>query len=321
MAAKSRWFPFTAEQTVNIMSEFGPLVTMFIVNAIYGKTDPELFHGTVALIATTLLAIVAMWTVLHRLPVFPLVASSVTVLFGFLTILTGNPMWVQIKVTIFNAMFAGVLFGGLYGGTTGGRHRSLAAVAGLSVFGLIATLWPVVTSPETRTAIQAAMKTEGLLGVFDKLPQLIPVIALGLGFLIGAAMLRGNFFKYVFEKTFHYTDEGWNRFTWSFAWFFVLTAVLNEAVRFAFPPTPVDALAACKQLAAAAKDQCLEGYQYHLLGWSIDGINVWILFKVAFIMPLSGLYAWYLTRLMQKYRVDEPQLAPASAKAHRIDAA
>ena len=29
-------------------------------------------------------------------------------------------------------------------------------------------------------------------------------------------------------------------------------------------------------------------------------------FKVALIMPLSGLYAYYLTRLMQRYRVAEP---------------
>ena len=33
-----RIYPFNAEQTVNILSEFGPLVTMFIVNGVYGKT-------------------------------------------------------------------------------------------------------------------------------------------------------------------------------------------------------------------------------------------------------------------------------------------
>jgi hypothetical protein len=46
----------------------------------------------------------------------------------------------------------------------------------------------------------------------------------------------------------------------------------------------------------------------------MDGVNVWILFKVAFIMPLSALYAWYLTRLMQKYRV-EPGVSAGSAPA------
>jgi intracellular septation protein len=205
MSALKRLMPFNAEQAVNILSEFGPLVLMFIVNAMYG-----IAAGTWALIISTVIAIFAMLVVLRRLPIFPLIASSVTVVFGGLTIITHDPMWVQIKVTIFNAMFAAFLFGGLY--------------------------------------------------------------------------FKRNFFKYVFEKTFHYTEEGWNKFTWNFAWFFVFTAFANEAVRLTF------------------KDERV----YHFLGLQMDGIGIWIAFKVALIMPLSGLYAYYLTRLMQRYRIPEP---------------
>lgn len=205
-----RWlrklYPFNLEQTVNIMSEFGPLVAMFIVNAAYGINA-----GTWALIITTVMAIVAMLMVLGRLPMFPLIASTVTILFGIMTLVTGDAMWVQIKVTIFNIMFALFLFGGLY---------------------------------------------------FNK-----------------------NFFQYIFEKTFHYTKQGWDRFTWSFAWFFILTAILNEYVRLTFE-----------------KDQI-----YSLLGFAMDGVNVWILFKIAIIMPMSGIYAWWLTRMMQKYRIPEAE--------------
>jgi intracellular septation protein len=85
----------------------------------------------------------------------------------------------------------------------------------------------------------------------------------------------------VFQKTFFYTKEGWDRFTWSFAWFFVFTAVLNEVVRLTFKDTQI----------------------YNVLGFEMNGVNVWILFKIALIMPLSGVYAWFLTRLMQKYRM------------------
>ena len=197
-------YPFNAEQTVNIMSEFGPLVAMFIVNAAW-----NINAGTWALIITTGMAIVAMLMVLGRLPLFPLIASSVTVAFGAVTLITGDPMWVQIKVTIFNIMFALFLFIGLY---------------------------------------------------FNK-----------------------NFFQHIFEQTFHYSTEGWNKFTWSFAWFFVFTAILNEVVRLTF-----------------VKDQF-----YDIFGmFRLDGVNIWILFKIAFIMPLSGLYAWWLTRMMSKYRID-----------------
>ena len=208
MSALKRLMPFNAEQTVNILSEFGPLVLMFVVNAMYGITS-----GTWALIISTVVAIVAMYVVLHRLPVFPLIASTVTMVFGALTIITHDPMWVQIKVTIFNAMFAMFLFGGLW--------------------------------------------------------------------------YERNFFKYVFEKTFHYTKIGWDKFTWNFAWFFVFTAFANEFVRLTF------------------KDQ----HVYNVLGMQMDGVGIWIAFKVALIMPLSGLYAWYLTRLMQRYRIPDEQVA------------
>jgi intracellular septation protein len=208
MNALKRLMPFNAEQAVNILSEFGPLVLMFVVNAMYGITA-----GTWALIISTVVAIVSMLVVLGRLPVFPVIASTVTVVFGALTIITHDPMWVQIKVTIFNAMFALFLFGGLW--------------------------------------------------------------------------LNRNFFKYVFEKTFHYTKEGWDKFTWNFAWFFVFTAFANEAVRLTF------------------KDERV----YDILGMQMDGVGIWIAFKVAIIMPLSGLYAWYLTRLMQRYRISEEEAA------------
>ncbi|MFX8778176.1 septation protein IspZ, partial [Acinetobacter baumannii] len=85
--------------------------------------------------------------------------------------------------------------------------------------------------------------------------------ALIVGYLLGGLVFRRNFFGYVFEKTFHYTQEGWDRFTYSFAWFFVLTAVLNEAVRQVF----------------------LDSQQYAILGHSMNGTSVWILFKVAII--------------------------------------
>ena len=207
-------YPFNAEQTVNIVGEFGPLVALFVVNAMAG-----VIAGTWALIVATGLAMVVMMMVLGRLPIFPLIASGVTVAFGVLTLITGDPMWIQIKVTIFNIMFAVFLFGGLW--------------------------------------------------------------------------MRRNFFKYIFEKTFHYTREGWDRFTWSFAWFFVFTAVLNEVVRLGFP----------------------QDEMHNILGFTMDGVNVWVLFKVAFIMPLSGLYAWWLTRFMHRYRIDDE--ASAASEAHQ----
>jgi intracellular septation protein len=199
-----RRFPFNAEQSINMLSEFGPLITMFVMNAAYG-----IEVGTIALMVATVIAILTMLVVLRRLPIFPLIASAVTITFGTLTVVTGDPMWVQIKVTIFNMLFSLVLFYGLWRGK--------------------------------------------------------------------------NFFKYVFDKTFHYTKEGWDKFTWNFAWFFIFTAVANEVVRQGFKPEDV----------------------IEILGFRLDGVNIWIMFKLVIIMPLTGLFAWWQTRAMQKYRLQQ----------------
>jgi intracellular septation protein len=203
-----RRFPFNAEQTINILSEFGPLVTMFVMNAAYG-----IEVGTIALMVATVIAVLSMLIVLRRLPVFPLIASMVTITFGTLTLITHDPMWVQIKVTIFNLLFSLVLFYGLWRGK--------------------------------------------------------------------------NFFKYVFDKTFYYTKEGWDKFTWNFAWFFIFTAVANEMVRQGFSDWDT----------VLATD------------WGnikLDSVNIWIMFKIIIIMPLTGLFAWWQTRAMQKYRLPGP---------------
>jgi intracellular septation protein len=279
MAPKKGWYPFTPQQTVNILSEFGPLVAMFIVNAIGGINA-----GTWALLISTGLAMVVMRLVLGRLPVFPIIASAVTMFFGALTLITGDAMWVKIKVSIFNAMFAGFLFGGLWATSPIMGRTSIVSVVGITVVILLAQ-FPYVGQLTTRMPV---------LGD-DANPFTTNVLCLAsmvLGFLLGGLVFKKNFFGHVFEGTFHYSQEGWDRFTYSFAWFFVFTAVLNEAVRQIFLDTQI--------------------YTIPLAG-QMNGTSVWILFKIVFIMPVSGLYAWFLTRLMAKYQVDPPPAATGAA--------
>lgn len=280
MGFLKRLYPFTAEQTVNILSEFGPLVTMFIVNAAAG-----IDWGTKALIASTIIAMVVMRMVLGRFPVFPIIASSVTIVFGLLTLVTGDPIWVQIKVSIFNALFAGFLFGGLFSTSPVMSRHAVVTVLGLLVVGC-ALQTPLVL---TAKAAQWTTLNDAHNPLFA---NVICLASLAIGFLVGMLFKR-NFFGYVFEKTFHFTAEGWDRFTFSFAWFFIFTAVMNEIVRQVFDAKTF--------------------YPVPFLG-AMDGVNIWILFKIAFIMPISGMYAWYLTRLMQKYRIDPPAVSTATAK-------
>ena len=207
-----RKYPFNAEQTVNLLSEFGPLATLFVVNAVFGVTA-----GIWSLIVTTLMSLVIMQIVLKRLPVFALIAGGITFVFSAVSLYTDDPMWVQLKVTLFNAVFALFLAAGL--------------------------------------------------------------------------VMGKNFFKYTFEKTFHYTPEGWYKFTRSFIILFILLAVANEAVRLGFPPEQ----------------------NFDLLGWSTDGLNVWVMFKIVIVMPLSGIYAFLMTRMLQNYAIDPTKAASGQA--------
>jgi intracellular septation protein len=295
---RRRFFPFNAEQTINIASEFGPLVTMFVVNAAYGINA-----GTWALIATTVIAIGAMFYMFHRPPVFPLIASTVTIAFGGLTLITHDPMWVQIKVTIFNAMFAGFLFSSFWH-YKGPRQllNELGPIAAMLILSWTIGLYAGVLALFAFMGVALVVArgrlsdldwvTLGITATFvvfdlaahDEIwltTNLIVCSALAVGFALGALVMRENFFQYVFEKTFRYTQEGWDLFTRSFAWFFVFTAVANEIVRLTFKDDQV----------------------YAILGTDMTGVDVWIAFKLFFILPLSGFYAWLLTKWMSKYHL------------------
>ena len=51
-----------------------------------------------------------------------------------------------------------------------------------------------------------------------------------------------HFFRFVFHKTFHFTEEGWHNLSRNAALFFLATAVANEAVRFGFADADIIAL-------------------------------------------------------------------------------
>jgi intracellular septation protein len=199
-----RHFPFNAEQTTNILGEIGPLCAMFIVNGLYG-----IAAGTWALIICTLLTLVGTLWMLRRPPIMPFIAAAVSITFGTLTIITGDAMWIQIKVTIFNTLVAGLLWMGLRSGR--------------------------------------------------------------------------NFFRFVFHKTFHFTEEGWDRFTRNAALFFLATAIANETVRLGFAHAHIVAL-----------------------NRVFTGIDIWILFKIFIVMPVTGVFFWWQTRLLQQYRQPTP---------------
>ena len=104
MRAFLRKFPLTPEQTINVLTEFGPLVALFVFTFIF---DFEI--GTWALVISTVVALAVSLKFIARVPIMPFLGGGISIAFGTASLMTHNPMWVQIKVTIFNTLFAALL--------------------------------------------------------------------------------------------------------------------------------------------------------------------------------------------------------------------
>jgi intracellular septation protein len=98
----------TQRQLVKLLLELGPLVIFFFVNA-----EAGLYWGTGCFVAATLAALVSSKLVLGRIPIMPLVSSVFVIVLGGLTLWLHDDLFIKIKPTIVNALFATALFGGL----------------------------------------------------------------------------------------------------------------------------------------------------------------------------------------------------------------
>jgi intracellular septation protein len=104
---------FSPKQLLKMLLEVGPIAVFFLVNARMG-----IFWGTGIFMLATLIALVASWRLLGKVPVMPLVSGVVVLTFGGLTIFLQDETFIKIKPTIVNTIFAVVLLGGLAWGQT-----------------------------------------------------------------------------------------------------------------------------------------------------------------------------------------------------------
>lgn len=88
--------------------EAGPLVVFFVANAQLG-----LFPATGAFMVATLVALAAGYILERKLAVMPLVSGAFVLVFGGLTLYLQDALFIKIKPTLVNSLFAIILFGGL----------------------------------------------------------------------------------------------------------------------------------------------------------------------------------------------------------------
>ena len=96
---------------IKFVTDFGPLLAFFII---YYKNDKDLVSAIPALIIATLIAICVIYLLEKRIPILPLMGAVLVCLFGGLTIFFDNPIFIYLKPTIINLIFAFALFFGKF---------------------------------------------------------------------------------------------------------------------------------------------------------------------------------------------------------------
>lgn len=92
-------------QIVRLLIEAGPLAAFFIANARAG-----IMIGTAVFMVATAAALLVSWRLERRVPVMPLVGSGFVLVFGGLTLWLQDDLFIKIKPTLVNLLFATVLF-------------------------------------------------------------------------------------------------------------------------------------------------------------------------------------------------------------------
>lgn len=115
----------TKNPLIKLALELGPLVVFFFINArgaslmesfpaLSGFREP-IFLATAVFMVAISISLVASRIYLGKLPIMPMVSGVVVLFFGGLTLFLHDDLFIKIKPTIVNMLFATVLLGGLWG--------------------------------------------------------------------------------------------------------------------------------------------------------------------------------------------------------------
>ena len=96
---------------LKFVTDIGPLVIFFLF---YYNNDKNLKIAIPPLIVATIISVMFVWIMERKVPLVPLLSGILISLFGGLTIYFDNPIFIYMKPTIINILFAFALFFGKY---------------------------------------------------------------------------------------------------------------------------------------------------------------------------------------------------------------
>ena len=96
---------------IKFITDFGPLIIFF---GFYYKSGKNLQIAIPPLVIATIISIIIVWILEKKIPFVPLLGGVLITFFGGLTIYFENPVFIYMKPTIINIIFAIALFFGRY---------------------------------------------------------------------------------------------------------------------------------------------------------------------------------------------------------------
>ena len=114
--------------------DLGPLLVFFVANSRFG-----IFTATAAFMVAIVAALAVAYALTRHLPVMPLVTAAVVLIFGTLTLVLHDELFIKVKPTIIYVLFGGALLAGLAFG------KSLLGVVFDTVFHLTEEGWRKLT--------------------------------------------------------------------------------------------------------------------------------------------------------------------------------
>ena len=93
---------------IKFVVDFGPLAIFFF----YYKKTGNLIDAIVPLILATLIAITISYALERKIPLMPTIGGIIVLIFGGLTIYFKDPIFIKMKPTIINIIFAIILIAG-----------------------------------------------------------------------------------------------------------------------------------------------------------------------------------------------------------------
>ncbi len=118
---------------------FEPLIRPIIPAAVATGERAGIFVATAVFMVAILVALAVSYALTRRLPMMALVSAVVVVVFGGLTLVLQDELFIKLKPTIIYLLFAGTLFGGIL------FRKPLLAMVFDQMFNLTAEGWRKLT--------------------------------------------------------------------------------------------------------------------------------------------------------------------------------